>query len=117
MSTIGCIVLLAVNIIFVPRIGYMACAWGGLAGYGVCVLLSYFIGQRKNPVPYPVATILGYFALALLLYFATLWIHPEALVWRLAFNTLVLLIYIAVLLYAERRLVVQVVNRIKHRKQ
>ncbi|MBR6441450.1 MAG: lipopolysaccharide biosynthesis protein, partial [Bacteroidales bacterium] len=53
MSAIGCVVLVAINIIFVPRIGYMACAWGGLAGYGVCVLLSYFIGQHKSPVPYP----------------------------------------------------------------
>ena len=67
MSAIGCAALVAVNIVFVPRIGYMACAWGGLVGYGICVLLSYFIGQRKNPVPYPVWTILGYTVLALAL--------------------------------------------------
>ena len=116
MSTIGCVVLVAINIIFVPRIGYMACAWGGLAGYGVCVLLSYFIGQRKNPVPYPVATILGYFALALLLFAATQLIHPNSLALRLAINTLLLFVYVAVVLYNERALLSPIFNKILHRK-
>ena len=116
MSTIGCVVLVAINIIFVPKIGYMACAWGGLVGYGVCVLLSYFIGQKKNPIPYPVATILGYLALALALYGVTVLVHPAALWARLAVNTLVFCVYVAVMLYSERRLVSQVINRIKHRK-
>ena len=116
MSTIGCVVLVAINIVFVPRIGYMACAWGGLAGYGVCVLLSYFIGQKKNPVPYPVATILGYFALALLLFAATQLIHPDSLALRLAINTLLLLVYVAVVLYNERALLSPIFNKILHRK-
>ena len=37
-SGIGCVALLAVNIIFVPTYGYMACAWGGVVGYGVALL-------------------------------------------------------------------------------
>ncbi|MBR4505279.1 MAG: lipopolysaccharide biosynthesis protein [Bacteroidales bacterium] len=117
MSTIGCVVLVAVNIIFVPKVGYMACAWGGLAGYGVCVLLSYFIGQKKYPVPYPVGTILGYMALALLLYAATVWVHPTSIWLRLGWNTLMLLVYVAAVLYGERRLVSQVTNKLIHRKK
>jgi len=113
MSAIGCIVLVAINIIFVPKIGYMACAWGGLAGYGVCVLLSYFIGQRKNPVPYPVWTILGYMVLALALYALTVVIHPEALWLRLAWNTLLLLVYVAVVLYNERALITPLIKKLK----
>ena len=113
MSTIGCVVLVAINIIFVPRIGYMACAWGGLAGYGVCVLLSYFIGQRKNPVPYPIATILGYFALALALFAATQILRPQALWLRLSLNTLLLLIYVAVILWNERKLVNSALIKLK----
>ena len=52
MSAIGAAVMIAVNVIFVPRIGYMACAWGGFAGYGVAMLLSFFIGQKYYPVKY-----------------------------------------------------------------
>ena len=115
MSAIGCAVLVAVNIVFVPRIGYMACAWGGLAGYGVCVLLSYFIGQRKNPVPYPVAAIGGYFALTLALYALTVLLRPEALGWRLALNTLLLLVYVAVVAWNERSLVRKVTRKLLRR--
>ena len=117
MSAIGCAALVAVNVIFVPRIGYMACAWGGLVGYGICVLLSYFIGQRKYYVPYPVWTILGYMLLAHVLYALTVVVHPDALWLRLAWNTVLILVYLAVVLYGERKLVAQVVNRLKHRKQ
>ena len=52
-SLAGCTVLLAVNIIFIPKMGYWACAWGGLAGYGTAMVLSYIVGQKKNPIPYP----------------------------------------------------------------
>ena len=117
MSAIGCAVLVLVNVIFVPGIGYMACAWGGLAGYGTCVLLSYFIGQKKYPVPYPVATILGYMALALILYAATVLVHPSSIWLRLGWNTLMMLVYVAAVLYGERHIVSQIINKLMHRKQ
>ena len=89
----------------------MACAWGGLVGYGVCVLLSYFIGQKKNPVPYPVAAIGGYFALALALYGASVWLRPDALWLRLLLNTALLLVYVGVVMYNERTLVRSVLRK------
>jgi O-antigen/teichoic acid export membrane protein len=101
-SAVGCAVLLAVNIIGVPRWGYMACAWGGVAGYGVCVVLSYLVGQRRNPVPYGMWTLGGYFALALLLYGLTVWVKPEALGWRIAWNSLLVVVYVAVVAWNER---------------
>ena len=116
MSAIGCAVLVAVNIIFVPRIGYMACAWGGLAGYGTCVLLSYFIGQHYYRVPYPVPTILGYFALALALYAASTLVHIDSLPLRLAYNTLLLLVYLAAILWSERALVGKAAAKLLHRR-
>ena len=59
MSAIGAAVMIAVNIFGIPRWGYMACAWGGFAGYGTAMLLSYFIGQRKYPIKYDMRAILG----------------------------------------------------------
>lgn len=112
-SAIGCAVLLAINFIFVPRYSYMACAWGGMAGYGVCMLLSYFVGRKKSPVPYPVASILGYFALALALYGMSVWLKPATLGWELVLNTLLLFVYIAVVLYNERNLLRSVLKKRK----
>ncbi len=69
-SGIGCAVLIAVNVVFVPRFGYIACAWAGFAGYGVAMLLSYIVGQKKYPIAYPMKSILTYVALAAVCYYA-----------------------------------------------
>ena len=94
MSVIACAVLLAVNIIFVPRYGYIACAWGGIAGYGTAMLLSYFIGQHYHPIRYDVKGILGYFALALGLFavFKALPIDNQWL--RMGVGTVLLILFV-----------------------
>lgn len=112
-SAIGCAALLIINFVFVPKYGYMACAWGGFAGYFICMILSYFVGRAKAPVPYPVKIILGYFVLALALYFASTFVYPENLWLRLAFNTLLVLIYVAVMCYAERELLRKIAIKLK----
>ena len=70
MSAIGVAVMVAINVIFVPKIGYWACAWGGFAGYGTSMLLSYFIGQKKYPIPYDLKIIGVFFVLAMLIFAA-----------------------------------------------
>lgn len=112
-SAAGCVVLLAVNIFGVPRFGYMACAWGGVAGYGVCVLLSYCVGHKLAPVPYDVKRILAYFVLALSLYGLSVWFRPEPLGWRLAWNTLLVAVYFAAALWFERELWLPALRRKK----
>ena len=67
-SFVGCAVLVAVYVFFVPTYGYMACAWAGVAGYGTCMLLSYAVGQRRHPIPYDVRSMLAYAAVAATLY-------------------------------------------------
>lgn len=63
ISLCGATVMIAVNVLFVPLTGYWACAWGGFAGYGTAMLMSYFIGRRKYPVQYDLGGI-GKFVLA-----------------------------------------------------
>lgn len=69
-SGIGCAVLIIINVILVPKYGYMACAWGGFAGYGTAMLLSYFVGQKYYPIRYPLKEMAAYVALAALLFAA-----------------------------------------------
>lgn len=52
INSIAVAVVIAVNVIFVPRIGYWACAWGGLAGYGTSTALCWLIGRVKYPIKY-----------------------------------------------------------------
>lgn len=67
-SLVGCAVLIAVNVLFIPRYGYMACAWGGFLGYATAMVLSYVVGQHYNPIRYPLGSIAVYVLLTALLY-------------------------------------------------
>ena len=115
LSAIGCVVLLAVNFIFVPRYGYIACAWGGFCGYGVCMLLSYFIGQHYNKIDYPVKSIIGYFALTMALFAAMSGTSALSPALSLTINTMLLIVYIAVVMYNERELLTKAMQKIKRR--
>ena len=97
-SGIGCAVLLFVNVIFVPKYGFMACAWGGFAGYGVAMVISYLVGQKYYPIDYPLKDISLYVVLTFVLYgfmkTASDWSVPASL----AFNTLLIILFIAVII-------------------
>lgn len=101
-SLAGCIVLIAINIIFIPKYGYMACAWGGFAGYATSMIFSYFVGQKMNPIDYPLKSIFKYVALTLLI-FAVMYILPES--WpsiaRMGVNTVLILIFVAEIVRAD----------------
>lgn len=68
MSATGAFVMIMVNVLLVPKIGYRACAWGGFAGYGTAMVFSWLVGQKKYPVPYDLKAILIYVAAAAAVY-------------------------------------------------
>ena len=95
-SLAGCAVLLVINFVFIPRYGYMACAWGGFAGYGTSMILSYLVGQKKNPINYPMRSIMTYIALALLLTLIMIFIPENWNIWtRLGVKTILIVIFAA----------------------
>lgn len=95
-SIAGCAVLFGINLLFIPRYGYMACAWGGFAGYGIAMVLSYVVGQIKNPIRYPMAAMCRYTLLAVVL-FAGMQAVPQDwhMACRLTINSLLLLVFAA----------------------
>ena len=101
-SLAGCAVLIAVNILFIPRYGYMACAWGGFAGYGTAMILSYVVGQRKNPIHYPLGNMAVYVCITILFY-AAMEIVPEEwpVLARLGINTLLVLAFCGHIVYHD----------------
>ena len=114
-SGIGCAVLLAINFIFVPKYGYWACAWGGFAGYGTCMVLSYLVGQKKAPIPYNLKTAFLYFAIAIALYYAQKYIHIENTALTLVVNTALLLVFVAFIFWMEKDLVKGIVSFAKRK--
>ena len=103
-SMAGCIVLLAVNLWGIPRYSYMACAWGGFAGYGTAMLLSYIVGQRLYPIPYPLRSLAGYTAIAGAFYGVMTFVPSEWPMWQyLAISTLLILAFAAIIYCKELR--------------
>jgi len=101
-SGIGCAVLLVVNVLFVPRYGYMACAWGGFAGYGVAMVLSYVVGQKYYPISYPMQSIAYYVLLAAVSHLSMNYVHDHYNLWlSLGFNTLVLIFFLSIVAHND----------------
>ncbi len=95
-SGIGCVVLITVNVLFVPRYGYMACAWAGFMGYASAMTISYLVGQKKYPINYPLKEIVLYVALAAVLYIGIGYSNRLLPLWAaLAVNTLIIFLFIA----------------------
>jgi len=94
-SLTGCIILILMNIFLIPKYGYIACAWAGFTGYGVAMLLSYFVGQKKYPIQYDLKAIGMYVLLAAVLYVAAEYVSIDNIYLRMAYRTVLLLLFIA----------------------
>ena len=102
-SLAGCAVLFLVNYLFIPEYSYMACAWGGVAGYGTAMVLSYIVGQAKNPIPYPMKSILTYVLMTALFYAVMHFTNEWHIALRLLTNTLLILLFCAHVYWHEIR--------------
>lgn len=101
-SGVGCVVLVLINVLLIPKYGYMACAWAGVAGYVTAMLLSYFVGQKKYPINYPLKSITVYICIAAL--FTAIMLYtpqslPKAL--RLGINTLLIILFVAHIIHYD----------------
>ena len=95
-STVGCGVLIAGNVLFVPRYGYMACAWSGFAGYATAMTLSYIVGRIYHPIAYPLRSIAIYVGMTLLFFVAMSYGREYLPLWAsLGVNTLLVLLFCA----------------------
>ncbi len=67
-SGLGCVVMILMDVVFIPKYSYMACAWAGFAAYGISMVASYFFGQKYYPINYPLGAIARYVFVAVILF-------------------------------------------------
>lgn len=99
-SLIGLVITLVLQIVGVPRIGYWASCGSSLVCYLCIMLLSYFIGQKKAPIPYDLKSIGLYtlLTIALLGVYYAVRLQTHWNMWILmAIGTVLLGIYLIVL--------------------
>ena len=100
-SLLGLAVTLTLNILLVPIMGYMGCATAAFCCYGVMMIASYFVGQKKYPIRYPVGRLMLYFASAIGLWIVSVFISTGHQWIDMGIRTVMLAAWIAVMLRIE----------------
>lgn len=103
-SLIGLVITLVIQIVGVPLIGYWASCGSSFVCYFIIMLLSYFIGQHKVPIPYDLKKI-GMYTLLTVVLLAIYYASRYALhlhMWQsMVIGTLLLAVYMAVLFKSD----------------
>jgi O-antigen/teichoic acid export membrane protein len=93
-STIGCISTVIIVVLFVPRYGFIACAWASFVSNLLMVLLSYFIGQKYFFIKYDLKSALIYGVLAAICYIAAMLPQIDSEILKMTYRSFILLIFI-----------------------
>ena len=100
-TVLGCIVTISIIVLFVPIYGYMACAWATVACNGLMLILSYMVGRKRYPIPYPLRKIAMYVLLAVVLFMVGMYMPTDVAVVRVAVRIALLCMYVAVVIRTE----------------
>jgi len=106
ISVIGALVTIAFNYIMIPKIGFMAAAWATLIAYLVMMAISYVLGRKHYPVPYPVKSILMYLGIAIFMSFFSYYQLDNNLV----IGTVFLFIFLGIIYFKERKEIIQLLQ-------
>ena len=94
ITTAGLAITLLINVLFMPRYGYMAAAWGHLASYLVMTIICTRMGRRHYPVPYAWGRIGSYLGAGIGLYLLSMLYGHWSVPYKLALNTGLLVVYL-----------------------
>lgn len=93
ISIFGGIITVVLNLLFIPKYGYMASAWATFACYGSMMVASYLLGSKYYPVPYELGKLTAMIVAALVLYGTSVALHVSDMPFGILLNGLFLLGY------------------------
>ncbi|MDG1734484.1 MAG: oligosaccharide flippase family protein [Crocinitomicaceae bacterium] len=99
----GALLTITLNMIYIPRYGYIACAWATLIVYFIQMVLSYILGQRHYPIPYNLKKFFLYLGITLGIYFFACEFQFEDQVINLVYRNSLLLMLILFLFWNEKK--------------
>ena len=96
LAIFGAIITLVLNLIFIPKYGYIASAWATFACYGSMMVVSYVLGRKYYPVPYDLLKIGMMIGAAVLLYWGSVVLRISEMQYGVVLNLLFLLGYASI---------------------
>ncbi len=104
IAIVGAVVTVIMNVVLVPKIGYMGAAYAVLACFFVMMILTYVMGQKYYRIPYNIGRVFFYFIVALGIYALGMLIKMESTLSTLLLRTPFILLFIAVFIVRENLL-------------
>ena len=101
ISTIGALLTIILNIVLIPKYGYMGAAWTTLICYATMTLVSFYLGQHNFKINYSLRTISYYFLITLSVFFVSQMLTQKIYNIQID-NTILFLLYI-IFMYMELR--------------
>ena len=114
ITLIGLIITILLNIILIPRMGYMGCAIAFLISCFSMTALCYYFGQKYYPVPYKIGSAMGYIISAGLLIYCVMQIHFSSLWVSVPYHLLLMILYTAGVVMVERKTIIPLKIRDKY---
>lgn len=96
-SILGTILIVAINVIFVPTYSYMACAWAAFVCYFVVMVVSYYFGQKYMPIKYDLKTIGLYTGVTIVLYVISLFIETPYTALNVTLKSILMILFLVLL--------------------
>ena len=100
---LGALITVVINLLFIPKYGFLASAWAHLICYSVMVVLSYLWSRKHYAVPYRIGRILVYIAFALVIYFINELFLQEVLKSQNLKGLILMGLFGAVVYFGERK--------------
>lgn len=94
----GAVITIVMNMLLIPKIGYMGSAWATLGAYAFMMLAAYYTGQKHYPIKYPINKICLYLFMALSLASISFWITRG----NILVNTILIIIFVLLTLFIEK---------------
>lgn len=98
----GALLTVLLNLWLIPLLGYVGCAWATLACYFMMAAVCWWLGERHFPIPYPVARLLSWLALAAGLVLVGQFLIPGNYWLRHALHAGLCLVFVGLVALVER---------------
>lgn len=103
LGAAGAVITVVFNFLLIPLLGYMGSALATLACYFVMAVLCWWLGEQHFPVPYPMARLMTWMAVAIGVV-AVSWWTPVVGIWaRHGFHVLLTLSFLSLIAAVEGR--------------
>ncbi|NPA68968.1 MAG: oligosaccharide flippase family protein [Chlorobi bacterium] len=103
IAGIGALITVVLNVVLIPKIGYLGSAWATFFCYFSMMIISYFWGRKHYGIDYSLKKAGFYVFLALLIFFLSR-IHSSEGFFKYFVNTVLLMIFIIAVLLKERNM-------------